>query len=419
MFQSKRYRLYVQVIICWLTVISVVILSGCSSMPLHNAMFKGNLDEAKQFIVKQQDIDKPNSLGFRPLHIAADKGQSEIFKALVAQGVTIDPKTNNGWTPLMFVVMRGYRTMVEILLEKGADVNARNNAGATPIMIASYNGRELIFDCLFDNEASLDVKTKKGFTPLMMASENGHFSIANKLIGLGVDVNAQTTRETNALLIAINKGNADVAEFLVESGSNVNAGDDAGWTPLMYAAKNGNGKLVQILIDKGADINAQSKGGASPVFIAVFHDHIALATKMIHLGTQPISIENHVNDTFASAKLYKLMAEIREKEGNKPETADHYQTAATLFGKASAGFKKKAGEMKKTFWKATFANALMAGIAAGGATYQAQQTGVGMQQYQQVGTRRFVEMEKTFIAKAEQCHALEVECSSLSQKLRQ
>jgi uncharacterized protein YceK len=48
MFQSKRYRLYVQVIICWLTVISVVILSGCSSMLLHNAMFKGNLDEAQQ-----------------------------------------------------------------------------------------------------------------------------------------------------------------------------------------------------------------------------------------------------------------------------------------------------------------------------------------------------------------------------------
>lgn len=386
MFQSKRYRLYVQVIICWLTVISVVILSGCSSMPLHNAMFKGNLDEAQQFIVKQQDIDKPNSLGFRPLHIAADKGQSELFKALVAQEVTIDPKANNGWTPLMFAVMRGYRTMVEILVEKGADVNARSNADATPIMIASYHGRESIFDYLFDKGASLDLKTKNGITPLMMASENGHLSIANKLIELGVDVNAR---------------------------------DDAGWTPLMYAAKNGNGELVQILIDKGADINAQNKGGASPVFIAVFHDHIALATKMIHLGTQPISIENHVNDTFASAKLYKLMAEIREKEGNKPEAANHYQTAATLFGKASAGFKKKAGEMKKTFWKATFANALMAGIAAGGATYQAQQTGVGMQQYQQVGTRSFVEMEQTFSAKAEQCHALEVECSSLSQKLRQ
>ncbi len=386
MFQSKSYRLYVHVITCCLTVISVVILSGCSSMPLHNAMFKGNIDEAQQFIVKQQDIDKPNSLGFRPLHIAADKGQSEIFKALVAQGVTIDPKANNGWTPLMLAVMRGYRTMVEVLVEKGADVNARNNAGATPIMIASYNGRESIFDYLLDKGAPLDVKTKDGFTPLMMASENGHLSIAIKLLELGVDVNA---------------------------------GNDAGWTPLMYAAKDGNDDLVQILIDKGGDINAQSKGGASPVFIAVYHDHIALATKMIHLGAQPISIDSHVNDTFASAKLYKLMAEISEKEGNNSKAADHYQTAATFFEKASAGYKEKAGEMKKTFWKATFANALVAGLAAGGATYQAQQTGVGIQPYQQVGTGRFAQMEKTFTAKATQCHALAVECTSLGQKLRQ
>ena len=386
MFQSKRYRLYVHVITYCLTVISVVILSGCSSMPLHNAMFKGNIDEAQQFIVKKQDIDKPNSLGFRPLHIAADKGQSEIFKALVAQGVTIDPKANNGWTPLMLAVMRGYRTMVEVLVEKGADVNARNNAGGTPIMIASYNGRESIFDYLLDKGSSLDIKANNGLTPLMMASEKGHLSIANKLIELGVDVNV---------------------------------GNDAGLTPIMYAAKNGNGDLVEILIDKGADINAQSKGGASPVLIAVAHDHIALATKMIHLGAQPISIENHVNDTFASGKLFKLMAEIREQEGNKPEAADHYQTAATFFEKASAGYKEKAGEMKKTFWKATFANALVAGIAAGGATYQAQQTGVGIQPYQQVGTGRFLQLKKTFTAKAEQSHELAVECASLCQKLRQ
>ena len=386
MFQSKRYRLYVHVITYCLTVISVVILSGCSSMPLHNAMFKGNIDEAQQFIVKKQDIDKPNSLGFRPLHIAADKGQSEIFKALVAQGVTIDPKANNGWTPLMLAAMGGYRTMVEILVEKGADVNARNNAGGTPIMIASFNGRESIFDYLLDKGASLDVKTNNDFTPLLMASENGHLSIANKLIELGVDVNA---------------------------------GDDAGWTPLMYAAKIGNDDLVEILIDKGGNINAQSKGGASPVLIAVFHDHIALATKMIHLGAQPISIDSNVDDTFASAKLYKLMAEIREKEGNNFKATENYQTAATFFEKASVGYKEKAGDMKKTFWKATFANALVAGLAAGGATYQAQQTGVGIQPYQQVGTGRFVQLEKTFTAKAEQCHELAVECSSLSQKLRQ
>jgi ankyrin repeat protein len=387
MSQSKRYRLYVHVITYCLTVISVVVLSGCSSMPLQNAMFKGDIDKARQLIVEKQDIDKPNSLGFRPLHIAADKGQSEIFKALVAQGVTIDPKANTGWTPLMFAVMRGYRTMVEVLVEKGADVNARNNDGGTPIMIASYNGRESIFDYLLDKGASLDIKANNGLTALMMASENGHLSIANKLIKLGVDVNV---------------------------------GNDAGWTPLMFAAKSGSDDLVQILIDKGADINARNKGGASPVLIAVSHDHMALAAKMIHLGAQPVGIDSYVDDTFASAKLYKLMAEIREKEGNNVKAKERYQTAATFFEKASVGYKEKAGEMKKSFWKATFANALVAGIAAGGATYQAQQTGgVGMQSYQQVGTGRFVELEKIFTAKAEQCHALAVECSSLSQKLRQ
>ncbi len=111
-------------------------------------------------------------------------------------------------------------------------------------------------------------------------------------------------------------------------------------------AKKGMGNLLQKLIDNGADIHAQSKADASPVFIAVFNDHIAIATKLIHLGAQPVSIESHVNDTFATAKLYKLMAEIREKEGNKPEAADHYQTAATFFEKSSAGFKEKAGERK-------------------------------------------------------------------------
>jgi ankyrin repeat protein len=253
----------------------------------------------------------------------------------------------------------------------------------------------------------------------MMASEMDHLSIAKKLIGLGANVNAKNKRAASALMFALNKGNEQVAELLVQSGSDVNAKDDVGWTPLMYAAKSGMSNLVQKLIDNGADIHARSKAGASPVFIAVFHDHIAIATKLIDLGAQPVSVDSHVNDTFATAKLYKLTAEIREKGGNKHEAANHYQTAASFFEKASAGFKEKAGEMKKNFWKATFANALMAGIAAGGATYQAQQTGVGIQQYQQVGTGRFTQMEKTFLAKAEQCHSLAVECSSLSQKLRQ
>ena len=84
-----------------------LVVNGCAGLPLHNAMFKGNLDEAQQMIAKQKDIDKPNSLGYRPLHIATDKRQNELFKSLVAQGVTIDPKANNGWTPLMFAVQHG------------------------------------------------------------------------------------------------------------------------------------------------------------------------------------------------------------------------------------------------------------------------------------------------------------------------
>lgn len=384
MLQANRYSSCVCALFFWVGVLSVFSLSGCGTMTLNRAMINGDMDQAHQFIVKNQELDTPDERGIRPLHIAADLGQHELFDELIAHGVTIDPKTNDGWTPLMFAVQKGYMTMVETLVEKGGDVNAANKAGGTPVMIAAFNGQELAFDYLIAKNGSIEAKTNIGITPLMMACEKGHLSIAKKLLDLGDDVNAAS---------------------------------DQGWTPLMYAVQNGKDDLVQLVIDKGADIHARNNGGGTPLFIAVFHDNTALATELIALGAEPVKLEKTEEDSYTTAKLSKLMAEIQEKQGNKPEAAEQYRTAAAFFTKAEAGFKEKAAEMSSNFWRATIANALAAGIAAGGAAYQAQQTGFGMQQYQQAGTGGFQVLEKQFLAKSEQCHALAAECNSRGEKL--
>ena len=127
-----------------LTTIAAVVLVGCGeSQPpeppdisIHDAVFDGNIEAAKQAIAAGADVNAKDLGGLTDLHYAASGGQKEITELLIAEGADVNAKDESGKTPLHWAAWRGHKEVAELLIANDADVNARKNNGITPLDLA-------------------------------------------------------------------------------------------------------------------------------------------------------------------------------------------------------------------------------------------------------------------------------------------
>ena len=117
--------------------------------PFLEAVYKGNLDEMKNLVLKDVDIDD------YAMCIACGKGFLEIVKYLVSLGLDIQVCDNN---PVIQASLYGHLHIIKYLVSLGADIKAQ------------------------DNEA------------LIWASRNGHLHVVEYLVSNGADVKAQDNR---------------------------------------------------------------------------------------------------------------------------------------------------------------------------------------------------------------------------------
>ena len=132
------------------SIVACVVLVGCKSISIHQAVFDGNIGAVKQHLDAGEEVDaKDDKFVGTFLHWAAAGGQNEIVELLIAEGADVNATDGDGDTPLHLAGNTTTSTEIaELLISKGADVNAMNLSppgrrigGMTPLDMATLGNR--------------------------------------------------------------------------------------------------------------------------------------------------------------------------------------------------------------------------------------------------------------------------------------
>ncbi len=139
------------------SIVAAVVLMGCKSVSIHQAVFDGNIEALKSQLTAGAEVDaKDDKFVGTFLHWAAAGGQNEIVELLIAKGADVNATDGDGDTPLHLAGNNtATKEIAELLIAKGADVNAMNLSppgreigGMTPLDMAILGNRNEIADLL-------------------------------------------------------------------------------------------------------------------------------------------------------------------------------------------------------------------------------------------------------------------------------
>ena len=122
----------------WWTVQTPLI---AAETPLADAAMEGDLEQVRQLIAEDAELNVAQGDGMTALHWAAFHNDLELADALLEADADVGVTTRVGaLTPLWFAATNGSAEMVDRLLTTEADVNAATATGATPLMAAALSG---------------------------------------------------------------------------------------------------------------------------------------------------------------------------------------------------------------------------------------------------------------------------------------
>ena len=82
------------------SIVAAVVLVGCKSISIHQAVFDGNIEAVKQHLDAGAEVDaKDDKFVGTFLHWAAAGGQNEIVELLIAKGADVNATDGDGDTP--------------------------------------------------------------------------------------------------------------------------------------------------------------------------------------------------------------------------------------------------------------------------------------------------------------------------------
>ncbi|THX58120.1 hypothetical protein D6D06_03221, partial [Aureobasidium pullulans] len=97
-------------------------------------------------------------------------------------------------------------------------------------------------------------------------------------------------RPKNALILAVQHGDISVLELLLSEGLDIHETDRKGWTALSYALYHNNQPAIDLLLQRGA-MKDMSKVGTGLLHLAVTHDNIELARRLLVTGADVNEVE--------------------------------------------------------------------------------------------------------------------------------
>lgn len=282
----------------------MVLLGGCEALPVHEALNRGQADEALRLVSKGTGVQDRDASGNTALHLAARKGYVAVAQALLDHGADLNAKNVLAWTPLMEASREGHRDVVELLLARHAEVNARSTRGATALYLAAFDQQPEIVRALVDAGADAALCDNEGTSTLLaMCSHAG-------------DPQQQ----------------AELACYLISKGVSPKLASKNGWTALHGAAELNAVAVGAVLVDAGASIASAGPGGRTPLHCAGDKEAAGMVAFLLDHGAQP-SILTDLPDV--SAKTYRAAARYCEQKGQAEVAREDYRVAAEQFDLAS------------------------------------------------------------------------------------
>ena len=177
----------------------------------------GQLEEVKELLQSNANIEAKGYFQETPLHWAAKYGHRDIVDLFLEKKADIEAKDQYQNTPLYLAAERGHRDIVDLLLEKNADIEAKDQYQRTPLLLAAQFGHRDIVDLLLEKNADIEAKGSWKETPLHLAAEGGHKEVVTLLLEKGADLGAKDCYGSPALSLIFKWDNQDFIENFLKS----------------------------------------------------------------------------------------------------------------------------------------------------------------------------------------------------------
>jgi ankyrin repeat protein len=290
------------------------------------------IDNIKQLIENNEDINKEDSDGNIPLLLISKFNKLEITKQLIDAGANVNIIKNNE-TPLLNACKNNNIPLAEALLGAGANINLFAN-NETPLLYALRTKKYTLAKFLMSRGADINIIIedilpymytfntedrdilkhilKNGLNNVRSKSivlieacnnENVILSLISEIIDSGADVNFVHNNKT-ALLVAAMKNRFELVKLLFAAGADVNVSYE-GKTPLLYAILNNSKRMIEYLISKNADVNVHVDG-TSALLYACESGYMDLITQLISAGVNMNIIVNSRSPLRYFAKEFNL-----------------------------------------------------------------------------------------------------------------
>jgi ankyrin repeat protein len=317
-------------------------LAPDSLTPLMIAAGRGQAQMVELLLFAGADVHaiEPRA-GAAAIHKAALSGNPDVVELLLKHGAFIDQQTPVvGHTALMEAIIYKNEDVVRLLLQRGARTSIRNHWQETALDIARRDGLDAIAALIEAREAA-DRKAVQAHA-LAVAARDGDVKEVERLIAAGADVN-ERVRMTGSvdddytpLAIAAREGHAAIVRALLDAGANPRRiiGLYFG-TALHEACYFGHAGVVglmtgdRLLPAQRPELDLQGAyNGFTALHDAVWHGHVDAARALVGAG-HPLHLRNHAGLTarelaqrYGYRELAQLLLEAEQPAGEEAEARD-------------------------------------------------------------------------------------------------
>lgn len=153
--------------------------------PFIEAVRDGDIDGLKAALVRGENLDARDKLGFPALFVALQFNQHDAFKFLLENGARIKSKDRAGDTLLTLLAGTRLTHLSALILEAGGDPDRLGANREPAIIVATRAGQADMVRLLLDWDADYDATDLTGRTALAIAVQRRDETIADMLRAAG------------------------------------------------------------------------------------------------------------------------------------------------------------------------------------------------------------------------------------------
>ncbi len=315
---------------------------------IHSAACSQNIEQLRNFISQDADVNEKDSDGDLPLALAAQYNLFQNVKFLLENGAQVNKKAGNGISALM---VADSLDVLNLLLEYGAEVSSRDREGNDALLHSSVRCNIHKADILIRNGADIKTENDKGESAIIKAIKYEYTKPEEKiafikfLLDNGADIQHRDKKKNTAYIISKELGHDDISYFLINKGAiaeefkinpdcivqalmnkeyarakkMINKDIDlnflfSDFSPLMCSID--DIEIMKLLIENGADVNLKNKMNMTALTIAVISNKIEAVKILLENGAET-DIPSILNDKtpmmFAKENRNKEIIDLLQK----------------------------------------------------------------------------------------------------------